>query len=181
MAITPVTVISNLMFIIVLLVHFISSSSLTPTELYWVSSLHLFCFFFFLNFIYNGISAPGAPRQLFPSYLKLGIQVSIWSHHILVLLLARGFDEDLLGLPELLLHASHHRAVLSKQSPATVQHLPSKPGAKGSISVSETMLTLTVFYLEMVLKMWVAFNCYIPVHHWISDVSCSEGMQKHIH
>lgn len=68
------------------------------------------------------------------SYLQLGIQVSIRSHYVLILLLARGFDEDLLGLPELLLHASHHRAVLTKQSPAAAQHVPCKPGAETSVS-----------------------------------------------
>lgn len=60
------------------------------------------------------------------SHLKLGVQVSIRGHHVLILLLARGFDEDLFGLPEFLLHPSHDWAVLAKQGPAATQHVPPK-------------------------------------------------------
>lgn len=60
------------------------------------------------------------------SHLELGVQVSIRGYHILILLLARGFDEDLFGLPEFLLHPSHDRAVLAKQGPAATQHVPPK-------------------------------------------------------
>lgn len=56
------------------------------------------------------------------SHLQLCVQVSIGGHHVLILLLARGFDEHLLGLPELLLHPGHHRAVLH-----AAQHVRCKP------------------------------------------------------
>lgn len=68
------------------------------------------------------------------SYLELGVQVSVRGHHVLVLLLARGFDEDLLGLPELFLHSSHHRAVLAEQSPAAAQHVPREPADQSPVS-----------------------------------------------
>lgn len=68
------------------------------------------------------------------SYLELGIQVSVRGHHVLVLLLARGFDEDLLGLPELLLHSCHHRAVLAEKGPAAAQHVPREPADQSPVS-----------------------------------------------
>lgn len=75
----------------------------------------------------DGKALTSRPTPPEASYLQLGVQVGIRRHHVLILLLARGLDEDLLGLPELLLHAGHHRAVLPQQGPPSAQHVPSKP------------------------------------------------------